>query len=54
MAGHRIRWPAMADKLKLHRCSWTFLHTEKDACWKVQKALDEMAARVRSGSLRAA
>jgi glutathione S-transferase len=31
----------MADKLKLHRCSWTFLHTEKDACWKVQKALDE-------------
>jgi glutathione S-transferase len=28
-------------KVKLHRCSWTFLHTELDACWKVQKALDE-------------
>jgi glutathione S-transferase len=27
--------------VKLHRCSWTFLHTELDACWKVQKALDE-------------
>jgi len=28
-------------KLKLHRCSWTFLHTDHDACWKVQRALDE-------------
>lgn len=28
-------------KVKLHRCSYTFLHTEIDACWKVQKALDE-------------
>ena len=28
-------------KLKLHRCSWTFLHTDLDACWKVQRALDE-------------
>ncbi len=28
-------------KIKLHRCSWTFLHTDMDACWKVQKALDE-------------
>jgi glutathione S-transferase len=27
--------------IKLHRCSWTFLHTDKDACWKVQRALDE-------------
>ena len=27
--------------LKLHRCSWTFLHTDLDACWKVQRALDE-------------
>ncbi len=32
--------PRMA-KVKLHRCSWTFLHTEIDACWRVQKALDE-------------
>lgn len=32
--------PAMAD-IKLHRCSWTFLHTDRDACWKVQRALDE-------------
>ena len=38
-------------KLKLHRCSWTFAHTNLDACWKVQRALDEMAARVRAGSL---
>ncbi len=26
--------------VKLHRCSWTFLHTDLDACWKVQRALD--------------
>ncbi len=26
--------------IKLHRCSWTFLHTDLDACWKVQKELD--------------
>ena len=28
-------------EIKLHRCSWTFLHTDFDACWKVQRALDE-------------
>jgi glutathione S-transferase len=28
-------------KVKLHRCSWTFLRTDLDACWRVQKALDE-------------
>jgi len=27
--------------IKLHRCSWTFLHTNLDACWRVQRALDE-------------
>ena len=27
--------------IKLHRCSYTFLHTDLDACWKVQSALDE-------------
>jgi len=27
--------------VKLHRCSWTFLHTGLDACWRVQRALDE-------------
>lgn len=27
--------------VKLHRCSYTFLHTELDACWKVEKALRE-------------
>ena len=27
--------------IKLHRCSWTFLHTDLDACWRVQRALDE-------------
>jgi len=26
--------------VKFHRCSWTFLHTDYDACWKVQRALD--------------
>ena len=29
------------DKVKLHRCSWTFLHVDMDACWKVQRHLDE-------------
>jgi glutathione S-transferase len=28
-------------KVKLHRCSWTFFHTDIDACWRVQRALDE-------------
>jgi glutathione S-transferase len=28
-------------KVKLHRCPFTFLHSEKDACYRVQKALDE-------------
>ena len=27
--------------VKLHRCSWTFLHTDLDACWKVQRALNK-------------
>jgi glutathione S-transferase len=27
--------------VKLHRCSWTFAHTDFDACWKVQRALDD-------------
>lgn len=31
----------MAPKVKLHRCSYTFLHTDIDACWRVQRALDE-------------
>lgn len=28
------------EKVKLHRCSWTFLHVDMDACWKVQRRLD--------------
>jgi glutathione S-transferase len=28
-------------KIKLHRCSYTFLHVNADACWRMQKALDE-------------
>ena len=28
-------------KVKLHRCSYTFLHVDADACWRMQKALDE-------------
>ncbi len=31
----------MPRMIKLHRCPFTFLHTDHDACWKVQKALDE-------------
>jgi glutathione S-transferase len=31
----------MAAKVKLHRCSWTFLRVDLDACWRVQRALDE-------------
>jgi glutathione S-transferase len=31
----------MPETAKLHRCSYTFLHTEMDACWKVEKALKE-------------
>ena len=27
--------------VKLHRCPFTFLKTDMDACYKVQKALDE-------------
>lgn len=28
-------------KIKLHRCSYTFLHVNADACWRLQKALDQ-------------
>ncbi len=28
-------------KVKLHRCSYTFLHVDMDKCWRLQKALDE-------------
>ena len=28
-------------KVKLHRCPFTFLKTDLDSCWKVQRALDE-------------
>jgi glutathione S-transferase len=28
-------------KVKLHRCSYTFLHINADPCWRLQKALDE-------------
>jgi glutathione S-transferase len=28
-------------KVKLHRCSYTFLHVDADRCWRLQKALDE-------------
>jgi glutathione S-transferase len=31
----------MTGPLKLHRCNYTFLHTEMDPCWKVEKALKE-------------
>ncbi len=28
-------------KVTLHRCPFTFLHTDLDSCWKVQRALDD-------------
>ena len=28
-------------KVKHLRCSYTFLHVDADACWRMQKALDE-------------
>lgn len=28
-------------KVTLHRCPLTFLHTDMDSCWKVQRALEE-------------
>ena len=28
-------------KVKLHRCPFTFIHSDLDSCWKVQKALEE-------------
>ena len=31
----------MPEPVKLHRCSYTFLHTGMDSCWKVEKALNE-------------
>lgn len=27
--------------VRLHRCFLTFVHNDVDACWKVQKALDD-------------
>ena len=27
--------------IKLHRCPFTFLKTDLDSCWKVQRALEE-------------
>ena len=28
-------------KVKLHRCPFTFIHSDLDSCWKVQKALED-------------
>ena len=28
-------------QVRLHRCFLTFVHHDVDACWKVQKALDD-------------
>jgi hypothetical protein len=28
--------------IKLHRCRQTWLHTQAEACWRVQSALDDM------------
>jgi glutathione S-transferase len=28
-------------KVKLHRCPFTFIHSDVDSCWKVQRALEE-------------
>ena len=29
------------SRVRLHRCVLTFVHHDFDACWKVQKALDD-------------
>ena len=29
------------SRVRLHRCVLTFVHHDVDACWKVQKALDD-------------
>jgi len=29
------------DKVKLHRCSYTFLHHDIDSCWKVERRLKD-------------
>jgi len=29
------------SRVRLHRCVLTFVHHDIDACWKVQKALDD-------------
>ena len=29
------------EKVKLHRCKFTWLKTEGHGCWRVQRALDE-------------
>jgi len=29
------------SNVKLHRCSYTFLHIDRDPCWKVERALKE-------------
>ena len=34
-------FPSMHEPVKLHRCSYTFLHNDLDSCWKVEKALKE-------------
>ena len=31
----------MAEPVRLHRCSYTFIHHDVDACWKVERALKE-------------
>ena len=28
-------------KVKLHRCPFTFIHSDLDSCWEVQKALED-------------
>jgi glutathione S-transferase len=27
--------------VKLHRCSWTFVHNDHEPCWRVQHALED-------------
>ena len=31
----------MPETIRFHRCPFTFIHHNVDACWKVQQALDE-------------
>jgi hypothetical protein len=40
----------MSETVRLHRCPFTFIHSNFDSCWKVQTALDEQGIEYENGS----